>query len=111
MFVEHFCDKNAIMVVVDFGKLHFSNHLDTEPAAPAAQTRDSDDEGWTHSAFSHFTAAFLGLLNSFMHFVVVIRVDKLERMLMSDCCLLSQYLTGETEEITVYLSQNVLPSG
>ncbi|XP_069683777.1 intermembrane lipid transfer protein Vps13D isoform X2 [Periplaneta americana] len=45
MFVEHFCDKNAIMVVVDFGKFHFSNQPDTGSAAPTTtQTRESDDE-------------------------------------------------------------------
>lgn len=53
LFVEHFCDKNAVMVVVDFGKLHFSNQLDTDRAAPAAsQTRDSDDEGETCTVHS-----------------------------------------------------------
>jgi hypothetical protein len=53
MFVEHFCDKNAIMVVVDFGKLHFSNQQDTEPAAPAtSQTRESDDEGEKFTLYS-----------------------------------------------------------
>lgn len=46
MFAEHFCDKNAVMVVVDFGKFHFSNQRGTEASAAAApQTRDSDDEG------------------------------------------------------------------
>jgi len=45
IFLEHFCDKNAIMVVVDFGKFHFSNRPDVPAAPAAAQTQESDDEG------------------------------------------------------------------
>jgi hypothetical protein len=45
IFLEHFCDKNAIMVVVDFGKFHFSNRPDIPAAPAAAQTQESDDEG------------------------------------------------------------------
>ncbi|KAJ9601169.1 hypothetical protein L9F63_000689, partial [Diploptera punctata] len=45
MFVENFCDKNAIMVVVDFGKFHFSNQPDPSIIQPAKhEPRDSDDE-------------------------------------------------------------------
>lgn len=45
IFLEHFCDKNAIMVVVDFGKFHFSNQPDVPAAPAAAKTQESDDEG------------------------------------------------------------------
>ncbi|KAK6626649.1 hypothetical protein RUM44_009125 [Polyplax serrata] len=42
IFVEHFCDKNAVIVVVDFGHLHFTNCVNN----PQAQLnkRESDDE-------------------------------------------------------------------
>ena len=51
MFVEHFCDKNALMVVVDFGKFHFSNQADSLTTQPAKhEARDSDDEGESHAA-------------------------------------------------------------
>lgn len=45
IFLEHFCDKNAIMVVVDFGKFHFNNQPDVPATPAAAQTQESDDEG------------------------------------------------------------------
>lgn len=52
ILVEHFCDKNAVIVVVDFGRFHLStqdNHkLETQPPPPLiTTTRDSDDEDGT----------------------------------------------------------------
>jgi hypothetical protein len=62
MFVEHFCDKNAIMVVVDFGKFHFSNQPDKEPVAPTVgQTQASDDEGEEICIYS-FRLEYISLL-------------------------------------------------
>lgn len=44
IFVEHFCDKNAVIVVVDFGRLHFTNYVDAESNNTSIK-KDSDDEG------------------------------------------------------------------
>lgn len=49
ILVEHFCDKNAVIAVVDFGRFHLStqdNHrLETHAPPPLiTTTRDSDDE-------------------------------------------------------------------
>ncbi|XP_047110726.1 vacuolar protein sorting-associated protein 13D [Schistocerca piceifrons] len=45
IFLEHFCDKNALMIVVDFGKFHFSNRADLPRASiNASQNKESDEE-------------------------------------------------------------------
>lgn len=43
ILVEHFCDKNALIVVVDLGRFHFSNSV--QQNAPTLNKRDSDEEG------------------------------------------------------------------
>lgn len=41
--MEHFCDKNAVIVVVDFGHLHFSNCNNVNQKQLIK--KESDDEG------------------------------------------------------------------
>jgi len=43
IFVDHFCDKNAVIVVVDLGRLHFSNCVPTN--VNVTTRKDSDEEG------------------------------------------------------------------
>lgn len=46
IFVEHFCDKNALIVVVDFGKFHFSNRQEVQQRDTVPNIiKDSDEEG------------------------------------------------------------------
>lgn len=52
ILVEHFCDKNAVIAVVDFGRFHLStqdnNRVETQAPPPLiTTTRDSDDEEGT----------------------------------------------------------------
>lgn len=47
--MEHFCDKNAVIAVVDFGRFHLSTQdsyrVETQAPPPLiTTTRDSDDE-------------------------------------------------------------------
>jgi len=56
ILVEHFCDKNAVIAVVDFGRFHLStqdNHrVETQAPPPLiTTTRDSDDEEGNLTAF------------------------------------------------------------
>ncbi|XP_063232383.1 intermembrane lipid transfer protein Vps13D [Bacillus rossius redtenbacheri] len=45
IFVENFCDKNSLIVVVDFGRFHFSNQPESELQQEApTQEKVSDDE-------------------------------------------------------------------
>lgn len=48
ILVEHFCDKNAVIAVVDFGRFHLStreNRVETQAPPPLiTTTRDSEDE-------------------------------------------------------------------
>lgn len=49
ILVEHFCDKNAVIAVVDFGRFHLStqntHRIETQAPPPLiTTTRDSDDE-------------------------------------------------------------------
>lgn len=44
LLVEQFNDKDAILCIVDFGKLHFTNRQPDENIVASPQTTETEDE-------------------------------------------------------------------